>query len=310
MAAAVVLNTSWLAAFLPLRSLRKSDAPFLTLTLIMFAVEEGADISQLPWIGKLSDLDALGNFESVIMIPVTLCFVILLTVRTRRTEQRQTALQLDMDAAREMQRRLVPERIEEIPGFRIETAYLPAKEVGGDFYQFLPANDGSLLVVVGDVSGKGLDAAMLVAVIIGALGDGDRREPAAVLSRLNGRLIGKTRGGFVTCCCALFRADGTVEIANAGHIPPYMQGCELELAAGPPLGIIEDACYESTTLPSGTGAITFFSDGVVEATSGTGELLGFERLAGLSVKPAREIAGEAERWGQEDDITVVQVAYA
>ena len=114
----------------------------------------------------------------------------------------------------------------------------------------------------------------------------------------------------MTCVCALFRADGTVEIANAGHIPPYRQGRELELAAGPPLGIIEDASYESTTLSSGGDAITFFSDGVVEATNAAGELLGFDRLAGLSVKSAGEIAKEAERWGQEDDITVVQVAYA
>jgi sigma-B regulation protein RsbU (phosphoserine phosphatase) len=164
-------------------------------------------------------------------------------------------------------------------------------------------------VVVGDVSGKGLDAAMLVAVVIGALGRDDPREPAAVLSRLNGRLTGKTHGGFVTCCCALFRADGTVEIANAGHIPPYLDGREVVIEPGPPLGIIDRAEYESTAIHAGS-ALTFFSDGVVEARSGTGELLGFERLAGLSVKPAREIAAEAERWGQEDDITVVQVAYA
>jgi sigma-B regulation protein RsbU (phosphoserine phosphatase) len=122
--------------------------------------------------------------------------------------------------------------------------------------------------------------------------------------------MGKTRGGFVTGCCALFSADGTVEIANAGHIPPYLHERELELAAGPPLGIIEDVLYESKTLISGSGAITFFSDGVVEAKNSAGELLGFERLAGLSVKSAREIAKEAQRWGQEDDITVVQVAYA
>jgi len=84
----------------------------------------------------------------------------------------------------------------------------------------------------------------------------------------------------------------------------------MDLPAGPPLGIIEGVCYESATFALGTGAITFFSDGVVEATSGTGELLGFDRLAGLSVRSAGEIAKEAERWGQEDDITVVQVAYA
>jgi len=307
---AMLLTTALMGAFWPLRSVRKSELPLMAVTVILAVSFEAALTAQLPWIGDRRIVPALRSFQSGAFFPVALCLVITLTLRMRRTAQRQSALQRDMDAAREMQRKLVPERIEEIPGFHIETAYSPAKEVGGDFYQFLPANDGSLLVVVGDVSGKGLDAAMLVAVVIGALGKDDPREPAVVLSRLNGRLIGKTRGGFVTCCCALFRADGTVEIANAGHIPPYLQGRELELAAGPPLGIIEDACYESATLSSGAGAITFFSDGVVEATSGTGELLGFDRLAGLSVKPAREIASEAERWGQEDDITVVQVAYA
>ena len=308
--AGMLLTTALIGAFWPLSSLRKGELPLMVLTVILAAASEAVLIPQLPWIGDRSALRALRSFQPAAFLPVTLCLAVLLAIRIRRTAERRTALQRDMDAAREMQRRLVPERIEEIPGFHIETAYLPSKEVGGDFYQFLPANDGSLLVVVGDVSGKGLDAAMLVAVVIGALGKDDPREPAVVLSRLNGRLIGKTRGGFVTCCCALFRPDGTVEIANAGHIPPYLQGRELELAAGPPLGIIEDACYESATLASGAGAITFFSDGVVEATSGTGELLGFDRLAGLSVKPAREIATEAERWGQEDDITVVQVAYA
>jgi sigma-B regulation protein RsbU (phosphoserine phosphatase) len=238
-----------------------------------------------------------------------LFYAVVIALRMRRVSDERESLKDEMRSAREVQRRLVPE-VSPIAGFRIDTAYVPAKEVGGDFYHFLPADDGSLLLVVGDVSGKGLDAAMLVAVAIGALGEDDPREPAAVLSRLNGRLMGKTRGGFVTCCCALFRADGVVEIANAGQIPPYTEGREVELPAGPPLGIIAGVRYESTKFPLGTGPITFFSDGVVEATSSTGELLGFGRLAGLSVKPAGEIAKEAERWGQEDDITVVQVAYA
>ena len=114
----------------------------------------------------------------------------------------------------------------------------------------------------------------------------------------------------MTCCCALFHADGNVEIANAGHISPYRNGREIELEPGPPLGLTGDVEYVVKVTDAGSGAMTFFSDGVVEAKNGTGELLGFERLAALSVKPAQEIAKEAEHWGQEDDITVVQVAYA
>ena len=114
----------------------------------------------------------------------------------------------------------------------------------------------------------------------------------------------------MTCCCALFRADGTVEIANAGHISPYLNGHDVEVDSGPPLGLIEDVSWPVTPVQAGTSAMTFFSDGVPEATNAQGEMLGFDRLGDLSVKPAGEIATEAERWGQEDDITVVQVAYA
>jgi len=136
--------------------------------------------------------------------------------------------------------------------------FRPAKSVA-DFYQLLPADDGSLLVVVGEVSGKGLEPAMLVAVIVGALGDLTSRVPAEVLIHLNQVVMGKTRGGFVTCCCAMFRLDGTVEIANAGHIAPYVQGRELEIAPGLPVGIFSDAEYESATFSLKSGAITFFS---------------------------------------------------
>jgi sigma-B regulation protein RsbU (phosphoserine phosphatase) len=255
-------------------------------------------------------LVSFGNSVAlVILMMFNLFYTVVIALRFRRVDDEHQSLKHEMRSAREVQRRLVPE-VTSVPGFHIDAAYLPAQEVGGDFYQLLPADDGSLLVVVGDVSGKGLDAAMVVAAAVGALAHLSSRRPEDVLDHLNRSLIGKTRGGFVTCCCALFRADGAVEIANAGHIPPYMEGREMDLPAGPPLGIIEGVCYESTTFSSGTGAITFFSDGVVEATNGTGELLGFDRLAGLSVKPAREIAAEAERWGQEDDITVLQVAYA
>jgi hypothetical protein len=302
---ALLLITSWLAAFLPFRSLRRSDVPFLTLTMILFAAYASLSITRMSGPGTSV---AVRNFQSTALFPVVLCFVFLLILRMRRTATREAVLQRDMDAAREMQRRLVPERIDPVAGFHIDTAYLPAKEVGGDFYQFLPGDDGSLLVVMGDVSGKGLDAAMIVSTIIGALKNEQSREPASVLESLN-RVVGGGCG-FVTCSCALFRRDGTVEMASAGHIPPYRNGRELDLVPGPPLGILPDAQYESATVSLGAGAVSFFSDGVVEAKKATGELLGFERLASLSVKSAREIANEAEKWGQEDDITVVQVAYA
>jgi len=237
-----------------------------------------------------------------------LTMAVFLSVRLRKVNDERDDLAAEMSAAQLLQRRLVPDP-PGVDGFSIGAAYFPAKEVGGDFYHLLPGADGSLLVVVGDVSGKGLDAAMVVSMIVGALQNEDSRRPAEILARLNRLLNGNLRSGFVTCCAALFDSCGRVEIANAGHIPPYLDGREVVIEPGPPLGIIDSAEYESTAIHAGS-ALTFFSDGVVEARSGTGELLGFERLASLSVKSAHEIAKEAERWGQEDDITVVQVAYA
>jgi len=248
-------------------------------------------------------------YVTVVGLGFSLFYAIVIAFRFRRVNEEHQSFTDDMRSAREVQRRLVPE-VQPIPGFRIEAAYVPAKEVGGDFYQFLPAEDGSLLVVVGDVSGKGLDAAMVVAAAVGALRGNPVREPKAVLACLNRALTGRGSGGFVTCCCALFRANGTVEIANAGHIPPYLDGREMEVEPGPPLGLIEEGSWPTTFVEAGSASLTFVSDGVLEATNARGELLGFDRLADLSVKPAREIAKEAERWGQEDDITVVQVAYA
>jgi len=302
----IVYLCGLVTALLPWRTLRRREKWLLLPNAALCS-------AYAFWIYALTLAPAYRDIGYVAVTSVGVAFdlfyAVLIAFRFRRVNDEHRSLTDEMHSAREVQRRLVPE-VSAIAGFRIDAAYVPAKEVGGDFYQLLPGDDGSLLVVVGDVSGKGLDAAMVVAVAVGALGSMAVRTPGPVLTGMNRALLSKTRGGFVTCCCALFRADGTVEIANAGHIPPYLRGCELEIAPGPPLGIFEDAAYEAATVSSGAAAITFLSDGVVEAKNGAGELLGFDRLAGLSVKPAREIAKEAERWGQEDDITVVRVAYA
>ncbi len=162
--------------------------------------------------------------------------------------------------------------------------------------------------MVGDVAGKGLQAAMLVASVIGSLRNEFSRAPGEVLTHLNRSLVGRTGGGFVTCCAALFHPDGRIEIANAGHIPPYLHEREIEVEPGPPLGIIPGVSYESTTIAT-RGPLTFLSDGVVEAANAKGELFGFERTAALTANPANQIAQTARQWGQNDDITVVQVNY-
>jgi serine phosphatase RsbU (regulator of sigma subunit) len=192
-------------------------------------------------------------------------------------------------------------------GFLVDVVYRPAREVGGDFYRTVALGEGSLLVIVGDVSGKGLDAAMLVAVILGSLANETHRNPASLLAYLNRAVMGRTAGGFITVCCAHFYSDGRVVLANAGQIAPYVDGHELQLENGLPLGISAEACYSETEIKT-DGEVTFVTDGVVEARDAKGELMGFERMVQLTGKRAAEIAEAAQRWGQEDDITVLTVA--
>jgi serine phosphatase RsbU (regulator of sigma subunit) len=104
----------------------------------------------------------------------------------------------------------------------------------------------------------------------------------------------------------IITATGKVTLSNAGHLSPYLDGVEMEIDSGLPLGIVPDMDYEqiSFLLPD-SARLTLMSDGVVEARSVTGELYGFERTSNISSQSARDIAAEANRFGQEDDITVI-----
>ena len=236
---------------------------------------------------------------------IAVAFAALLFVRARRERIRQKDLARDLEAARRVQETLLGAGDAAVPGFTVNAVCLPALEVGGDFYQTMPAGDGAMLVIVGDVSGKGLQAAMLVSSVIGSLRNEFSRSPGEVLAHLNRSLVGRTGGGFVTCCCARFDADATVTVANAGHLAPYADGRELEVEAGLPLGIAPDAAYTESKV-AGTEFV-FVSDGVVEAANPKGELFGFERTREIAGKSAQEIAAAAKAWGQNDDITVVTV---
>jgi hypothetical protein len=213
-------------------------------------------------------------------------------------------LRVEFEAAREIQEQMVAPAMD-APGFRLESAYLPAKRVGGDFFRTLPEADGSVMIVVGDVSGKGLKAAMTLSAIMGALRDYPSRQPCEVLAHLNHALYGQI-GGFVTCCAALVAEDGTMTLANAGNPPPYCNGEDLAVEPGLPLGLLGEVSYAETRYQLAPGdRLTFVSDGVVEATSPEGELYGFERSRAISNQTANTIAETAARFGQEDDITVV-----
>ena len=224
--------------------------------------------------------------------------------RTRREEQRIVG---ELEAARGVQSLLIPATPPITPGFLVESVYLPASEVGGDFFQILPGDDDSLLIVVGDVSGKGLKAAMTVSTIVGALRNENSREPAKVLAGLNRVLHGQITG-FATCVAARITSDGTMTIANAGHIPPYRNGDEMAVQGGLPLGILAACQYEETQFEIERGdRLTFVSDGVVEATNANHELFGFARTQAISREPAQAVAEAAKTFGQEDDISVLSV---
>ncbi|MGC8549844.1 MAG: PP2C family protein-serine/threonine phosphatase [Acidobacteriaceae bacterium] len=230
-----------------------------------------------------------------------------------KASRERESIHRDLEQAQQLQQRvLVPEAVDS-RHFRVETEYHPAQQVGGDFFQTVARADGSLLVVVGDVSGKGVSAAMLVAVLVGTIRNQaehsfDSQEMLAVMNR---RMVGRSGGHFATCVVAEIAPDGRMRIANAGHLQPYRNGEELELEGALPLGLTAEAEYGVQTLQLQAGdRLTFITDGVVEAQNEAKELFGFERARSISSQAAGEIARAASTFGQEDDITVVGVAFA
>jgi hypothetical protein len=249
-------------------------------------------------------LGDLGDFLFLLAIAVVMFF------RFTRVSREQARAAAELGAAREIQQRLVPASLPELTGFHIETAYLPAQEVGGDFYQVLEQADGYALIVVGDVSGKGLKAAMTGALAIGALRTlaAEHYSPGTLLARLNRQIVSTQESGFIACLCLRISAQGAVTLANAGHLSPYLHGEEVEVDSGLPLGLSAAADYDETALQLAPGdTLTLLSDGVVEAMNADHQLFGFERTAAISGQSAMQIAKTAELFGQEDDITVLTV---
>ena len=235
-----------------------------------------------------------------------LALVILATLLRRTAADRgeKQRLASEFEAARVIQRLLLNQAPLRDPAFVFDAVYAPAQEVGGDFYYVL---DGQT-IIVGDVSGKGLKAAMLVSLAIGALRTSTGLRPGPLLSALSRAVAGQMEGGFITCCCARLEADGQLIIANAGHLAPYLDGVEAQVETGLPLGLDPEAHYPETTLTLRPGSpLTLLSDGVVEAENSQRELFGFDRTREISTKSAQEIAEAAKAWGQNDDITVVTV---
>lgn len=294
--AQLVVNLG-IAVWIAVIAWRKPGAPRILLIaglLVLSASLMGRAASRggLPILGVRYNWDRLSN----VAFAVAAGSWVVRRERARRAEELR--LKGEMEAAKGVQTLLLGQRLPE----GVEAVYLPAGEVGGDFYQAFDTPGGKL-ILVGDVSGKGSSAAMTAAAITGAVRLLRHQGPARILTELNS--VAGSPSGFITCCCVLVEADG-LRAATAGHPAPYADGRELELPAGLPLGMVAGVEYEEARFPL-PRVLTLVSDGVVEAASPVGELFGFDRTREISTTSAHEIAEAAKAWGQNDDITVVTV---
>ena len=231
----------------------------------------------------------------------------------RDQQARKAVLEQELASARELQEVLIPEKTPALPGFSVSSAYHPALEVGGDFFQIIPLDPkspGSTLVVLGDVSGKGLRAAMAVSLIVGAVRTlaESTSSPAEILAGLSRRLHGRLQGGFTTCLALRLDPGGRCTIASAGHPAPFLNDKEIEMDGALPLGIDPDFKYEEKQIQIVPGdRCALYTDGLLEARSPDGEIFSFERLQELfaTAPDAAKASEAAVNFGQEDDITVL-----
>jgi serine phosphatase RsbU (regulator of sigma subunit) len=234
----------------------------------------------------------------------------------------------ELQVARRIQQASLPEEVPTLAGWQITPYYRPAREVGGDFYDFHLLSEDRVGLVVGDATGKGVPAALVMSTTLGMLqavseaSDSSSSSPGEVLKRVNEALTVRIpQNMFVTCFYAILEPEsGSLIYANAGHDLPYLHrdGEAEELRArGIPLGLMPGRAYEEkqTSLQAGERAL-FYSDGLVEAHDPKGEMFGFPRLRTLITEHAEEKSlGEflmeelysfvGVSWEQEDDITLL-----
>jgi serine phosphatase RsbU (regulator of sigma subunit) len=245
--------------------------------------------------------------------------------RLKQEAHARERVEQELHVARRIQRASLPEAVPALVGWDISPNYRPAREVGGDFYDFLELEDGRLGLVVGDATGKGVPAALVMSTTCGmlrAVTQASDYSPGEVLQRVNEALATRIPANmFVTCFYGVLDPkSGSFAYANAGHDLPYVRrGGDAEelMARGMPLGLMPGMTYEEKEIELEAGeAALFYSDGLVEAHNPEGEMFGFPRLQTLVAEHAK---GEplvdflmeelysftGERWEQEDDITLV-----
>src|SRR5215203_2536638 len=242
--------------------------------------------------------------------------------------QERERIEQELRVARLIQQTLLPKHVPDLPGYQLAAYYQPAREVGGDFYDFLELDTGHLGLVVGDVTDKGVPAAIVMATTRTMLRASAQRfdSPGEVLKRVNDVIVRDIPPNmFITCLYAILDPEtGLLRYSNAGHDLPYRRrtsssgGAEELRATGMPLGLLPGMSYEEKEIVLDRGdSVLFYSDGLVEAHDPHRQMFGFPRLQGLvgahrSDGPAMvnfllsELARfTGEEWEQEDDITLV-----
>ena len=250
----------------------------------------------------------------------------------RRMEQERIErerFEQELLVARPIQQASLPREVPILEGWKISPRYQPAREVGGDFYDFHPLPEGRLGLVLGDATGKGVPAVLVMSTTCGMLRLAaqalDSSSPGEVLEQVNEALLARIPSNmFVTCFYAILDSkSGRLSYANAGHDLPYVRrggGDAEELRArGMPLGLMPGMSYEEKEIELDVGeGVFFYSDGLVEAHDPKGEMFGFPRLRALVADHREEgslgnflleelYSFTREGWEQEDDITLVML---
>src|ERR687897_268159 len=236
------------------------------------------------------------------------------------------SIEQELMLARSIQRASLPQVVPELEGWQISPYYQPAREVGGDFYDFHLLSEGRLGVVVGDATGKGVPAALVMSTTCGMLRAVSQAlgsfSPGEVLAQVNEILFARIPSNmFVTCFYAILDPEsGLLSYANAGHALPYLwHGGDAEelRARGMPLGLMPGMSYEEKEIVlEPRDNVLLYSDGLVEAHDPKGEMVGFPRLRALVAEQGEEgslgdlcleklYSFVGEGWEQEDDITLL-----
>jgi hypothetical protein len=267
------------------RSLGRDTVAFLagTVILVGFAINENlVDAGLVPW---------RWSYEALGMLAFVGSLGYVVAHRFFDSEGRLASISQELETARRIQESILPRRMPEVRGLALAARYLPMASVGGDFYDFVQDGEGRVGVLVADVSGHGVPAALIASMVKIALAAQEEHaaEPAAVLAGMNRILCGKLDRGFVTAAYVWVDAEaGRAVYANAGH-PPLLCGRPGEEDAreirreGLPLGRFRKAAYESVAWDLAPGdRLLLYTDGVIEARSPAGEELGEERLRDLA----------------------------